>query len=513
MGEDSENEEADVEEEEEEAEVFTPIDVSAMPDGEVTCVLGQWSTAASIEDALNNVAELKSSVLIVNEGTYGALELNESHEGLVICGSGAAENTVFASVAVTVQTACIKNVSFVTTSTTDASAVISCQNAKCCKVVFTHCRFSGGKNSVEVHAFARPTFVSCSVVCEQVCGVYCFPRSHPQFSASCVLLDRAGLMAGKLATDKCLVNIARGETVVLLGYEAAEEDGGVPWCRVAYHGAVPVLSAAAASAASSAQNAQQVVNRYYEGLIRKPLLDYTHMARCTIAGKTADTTDATSKEEKNAQDAQGMAVGVFSDNGSCIVRDTLVEGVQTGFYMKDTCKDSIVENVEVSNVTGTGVYLDEGCRAVVKNSAVRDCSHYALLVSSGPEPASDEVTQLCQMYEECRASCDTVGLQQLTNLFSDRGIQLSENDRQWTDSVSRTTGTWRPAATRAIIRNCVLESAVRIGEGTSSSFFGNVVVKPATIDSRQPFKVNGITLVSEAPKKAVLKRDDEEADA
>ena len=564
MGEDSDNEEEV--EEEEERDVFQPIDVSSMPDGPSSLVLGGWSALRSVDTALEEAAaaaaaagaasppatpSCSGATLLVCPGRYEALALEAGAAGVCIVGTGEVpEDVVFAGVTASVPAACVTGVSFRVEADAPHCAAVRCDERVCSKVSFTRCVFAGGRRCVVVHAYARPTFVGCTVRVEAgtAAGVYGFPRSRPSLRAAVPLRRGAPLLAAAAADARVLATLQEGDDVVVLGDEEGGGDAAAAaagFRRVACRGTLASLTAGQRQAAAAAAHAGQVVEPFHEGYVARGVLDEAGRHRCSVAGcRPAQGAAGAEKDETDEEAEQGAAAdekkkegeaaaassslfdasaanagtGVFLDDSRCTLHDVEVSGVQTGVYLRDRCEGSVLQGVQLSEVFGVGVYLDAGCRTVLRGCRVRGCGHYGLVVARGgegsttPSSAGDSTNELCAVLEAAENEGDEVGGRQVAAYLAEQGVVPCMGTRTWACARTRAAGRWEGPETRSIVRDCVFASGVRLGPGTAASFFGTKVVAPHKVVSQLPFATNGLEVVSKEPRVPVtaVAGDDEE---
>eukprot|EP01064_Diplonema_japonicum_P009695 TRINITY_DN1715_c0_g1_i2.p1 TRINITY_DN1715_c0_g1~~TRINITY_DN1715_c0_g1_i2.p1 ORF type:complete len:468 (+),score=104.23 TRINITY_DN1715_c0_g1_i2:38-1441(+) len=464
MGEDSDAEDAEVEEEEE-IEDFQEIDVSGMEDGKRSMLLGGVSVQRDIKASLEICKEEGIDTLIVGEGSYESLVLDTERSGLLVIGNGTKEDIVFNGCDVS----CTCYVSGITFNAQEESALkVVCTGKLPPRPVFTDCTFSGGKNVVAVHACAEPTLVGCTITSSVFSGVYCFPRSAPVLMSSYAVLTPAPFYTVKPPPGSeaaPATTLPPATAVRLVNEEPAEEDGTKYW---------RVTTALGAS-----------------GYVKMENIDYTEPKHCTVTGGKAVG-----------------SVGVFCDDSKAAFNNVVVKGHETGYFLQNKCGSCSIKNGFVEDITGTGLYLSSGCRAVIKNCRVRKCKHYGLIVGKGKTGGGDQISVLCRELENFYYARDGEGYGTLLESLKEQDVTVDMASRTWSNSGTSEQGTWTPAESRPILRDNVFNANVRIDPGTAPSFFGNVIVKPFEATSRNKFSLNGIEPAADEPKMPILKREE-----
>eukprot|EP01063_Lacrimia_lanifica_P019896 TRINITY_DN27290_c0_g1_i1.p1 TRINITY_DN27290_c0_g1~~TRINITY_DN27290_c0_g1_i1.p1 ORF type:complete len:469 (+),score=144.53 TRINITY_DN27290_c0_g1_i1:64-1470(+) len=457
----------------EEEETFQEIDTSGMDDGDKSWLLGGPSSFTTPDEALEAIAGSSNKTLLVYEGTYGHLNLTKREDGLRIIGMGDRDKIIFTGC-----TSCVPQATITTATitgrgdaqTSEPALKAFCEDGVSSKLTLTNCVLSGGRNVVEVQAYARPTFITCEVQTTLATGVYCYPFAKPTFRAGFSIASAAPVTLLKPAPDlknKALGTIPAGEIVAMLSKPEADEEGN-QWAQVTHGGAVTGW-----------------INITAAGV------DMWGAQRGAITG--------------NGRRGQ---TAVFFDNAAATILDTDISNVETGVYATDRCIGSVIEDSTVQDVSGTGILLDGGSRVALRRCRVKNCKHYGVSTTNGDQGGDDEVTALCQRRENALAADETSAAEKLGKQLEEMEVTLDDAARKWT--MANQSGRWGAGATKGILRENIFVSNVRLGENTSTSLFENVIVKPYEVVSKTSFAVNGVTVVDEEPKPKQKKVEEEE---
>eukprot|EP01060_Flectonema_neradi_P041720 TRINITY_DN999_c0_g2_i2.p1 TRINITY_DN999_c0_g2~~TRINITY_DN999_c0_g2_i2.p1 ORF type:complete len:479 (+),score=114.37 TRINITY_DN999_c0_g2_i2:55-1437(+) len=460
MGEESDVEEDDVEEE----GPFEPTDTASMPDGARTFVLGGWSKLDTVAAAAELLKTEETKTLLVQGGEYESLNLNSELSGLRILGTS---SVVFkGSSSITTPTLFLKNITL--TAEDDKKVLqISCEEGKpSCKVELTSCNITGGRNSVEIHTHSCPKFIACSIKGSVKTAIYCYPRGRPVLCAGYSLVSSSPMFSTPPADDADppptpLTTLSEKA----IAYVTERDPDHPKFWKIAVDGT--------------------------EGYIEKAALNYTEPMRCTLSGRGNEG-----------------SVGVFLDDGDCQLRETDISDFQTGCYISGRCKNTNIENNNISNCLGVGVHLSTGCRVGVRGCRVRTCDHYGLLVSSGKSGDCQEPSKLCKQRMDALANDDFDLVKTIEETLKSKQITFNDTNLTWTKSDG-SSGCWGHDETHSILRQNIFLSDVRIGKDTLPSLFENTIVAPSKLISDIPFKVNGYSIVDKEPKIPTLTRDEE----
>eukprot|EP01065_Artemidia_motanka_P003263 TRINITY_DN11562_c0_g1_i1.p1 TRINITY_DN11562_c0_g1~~TRINITY_DN11562_c0_g1_i1.p1 ORF type:complete len:585 (+),score=158.55 TRINITY_DN11562_c0_g1_i1:64-1755(+) len=560
MSDDGDRDEAEEEEQEEEFE-YTPADVlQGMDDGPKTFFVGGFSQLQSLSSTLARVTaehvqlqnwhkNLVSSILddectlrdkrawpplahrkliIVKEGQYDeklTLADNNALRGVCIVGDGDPSKVVVKDgLHLAVCEATVSGITFVAGTPTESGKScalhVSCsddggqRHGVLADVV--NCTFKGGRTVAEFLPWTEPRITGCRFIGAKadagvpatVSTVYCYAQSRPRFRNGTAVLQACPFRVSKgdkvpSATDRPVATVPAGTLVHVEKHETGPDE--TKWSRVRW------------------------LDR--DGFVPKKALRYEAPTPCAVHGTGAPGT-----------------VGIFADDALCEVHGAHIAGHETGAYLREPCKEggnrhlrwsgkaqALLHSCVVEDISGSGVYCSDGCRAALRNTRVRRCAHYTLLVAASSATQS-QFSELCTQREAALLRGDALlpeessprnRLNDLNAKLSEEGVRLEDagryyegvryrpGNRTWTCERQATQGSWLPPATSPLVRNNVLVGAVKVQSGAAPSFFDNVVVKGADpmdgVHQGTPsFAVTGIRYVSEEPKIRRGKRDEDE---
>eukprot|EP01062_Namystynia_karyoxenos_P074391 TRINITY_DN71272_c0_g1_i1.p1 TRINITY_DN71272_c0_g1~~TRINITY_DN71272_c0_g1_i1.p1 ORF type:complete len:556 (+),score=194.41 TRINITY_DN71272_c0_g1_i1:88-1755(+) len=459
-------------------------------------------------------------LVLVAEGEYDErLELtdNEAFRGLRIIGDAEPSKVVIKQgLTLGVCEATICGMSFNGAPGDGTAALrVQCQERHGVRADVVNCTFRGGRRVAEFHPWVEPCVTACRFIGtegessaeETGAVVYCHAQSRPQLRSGLSVLQQCPFRLAKAdqkeppsQEEKPSAQIPAGDVVYLDRHEVGGDE--FKWSKVRWQDR--------------------------DGYVPKQSLRYEAPTPCTITGT-----------------GEPGSVGLVVDDSLCEVRGVHITKCQTGCFLKEACKEggnthkrwrgcaqALLDGCLVENISGSGIYCTEGCRAAIRNCRVRKTGHYSLLVAASPAP-SGKVAELCAQRESAllrgdlllpESSSPRARLDEIANKFSADGVRI-DNAQRFYDGVryrkatreytSREgAGTWPPPETRPLLRGNILLGPVKVQAGAHPSFFDNVVLQSDTAagvcQEQESFAVTGIRYVAEEPKVRRVKRDDEE---
>jgi len=548
MSDEGDEREAEEEQEEYEHEYFAPDVIQALQNGPTTYLVGGTSPLKTISAALKEVTVKNPNVMAwhkklmqeiiddectlkdkgkgwpvfatrteiyVAPGTYKetvSLTDVEAHRGVHIIGLGDPSKTVVEGVLkLGVCDAVVTNITFTAPEEGEracpATVVAECVQGHGVQVDVSNCVFKGGRNVAKFFAWAEPRFIGCKFLgaASTVASIYCFPQSRPSIlGGTAVLKDTEFRLPTKTGgapslTDKAVGTVGSHELVLLNGFDQGGDE--TKFAKVVWRG--------------------------QQGFVLKKDLKYEGSVPTAVTGT-----------------AEKGSVGVFGDDTLLELTDAHITSVETGIFLKEACREggcqhgrwekraqAVVKACVVEKVEGSGMYLSDGCAAAIREVRVRDCKHYTLLVG-GRQETECEVGKMLAQRETAMLRGDlllpestsprarlTTCLQKLAEL----GVKIDEAPRFY-EGVRYTAATrayvnksgdsrsWPPPPAAPLVRDSVLNGAVKIQNGAHPSFFDTLVVGTVgTVrQEAEGFALTGVKYVGEEPRLKKGKRDEDE---
>eukprot|EP00760_Papus_ankaliazontas_P009188 PhM_4_TR13977/c5_g1_i1/m.15642 len=165
---------AEEEEEEEEDVPYEPIETDEMPNGERTLFVGGFSTLPRVSDALTELKDGESTVVVL-PGEYN--ELVQLDKPVKLLGSeGSAPNSVVMTKGMVTQRTASGSI------IRDVTIKHGLEVGQQSNVVFVQCQMIGSVSEavVSLHANQNATFTDCVIESDAPVAVYCYPRAGGQ---------------------------------------------------------------------------------------------------------------------------------------------------------------------------------------------------------------------------------------------------------------------------------------------------------------------------------------------